>query len=191
MFQRAGGAETKDPRTAQSQLGLDVFQAPVPPDSPGAIVSKVNLLLFLLLPHGGELLLGAEAGVGPAFFHQFLGIDVVNLCPLPLAVGTVGAGISLYGSALVKEDAIVLKCVNQDLHGAGNLPLCVCIFHPEEQNAAGLVGHPLGDQALHQIAQVYEAGGTGSHPCDDRSGGYVPGGIPLLQGFRCLGHLGE
>ena len=50
MFQRAGGAETKDPRTAQSQLGLDVFQAPVPPDSPGAVVSKVNLLLFLLLP---------------------------------------------------------------------------------------------------------------------------------------------
>ena len=97
----------------------------------------------MLLTHGGKLFFCAEAGVSIALFYQFLGVDVINLRPLALPVGTISAHVPIHGSTFVKGDAIVLQGVDQHFHSSGNLPFGVGILHPEEQDAAGLVGHTL------------------------------------------------
>ena len=89
----SGGAEAKDPGAAHGQLSLNFFQAPVPPDRPGAVIAEIHLLLLLLLTHGGKLFFCAEAGVSIALFHQLLGVDVINLRPLALPVGTISAHV--------------------------------------------------------------------------------------------------
>ena len=101
---------------------------------------------------------------------------MVDLRPLPLAVGAVGPPVPGEGGSLVKGDAIVGQGFNEHLHRPGHFPLGVGILHPEEQHAAGLVGHALGDDTLHQVAQVDKAGGAGGHAGDNRPAGQGRGG---------------
>ena len=108
---------------------------------------------------------------------------------LALTVGAVGAGIAVDGRALVKVDAIVLQRIDEHLHGARHLTLGVRILHAEEQHAAGLVRHTLGDKALHKVAQMDKARGGGSHAGDDRALGKVAGGITRLKVFRRFRHV--
>ena len=116
---------------------------------------------------------------------------MVNGSPLTLAVGAVTAEVTVHGGSLIKVDAIVLQCVNQHLHCAGNLPLGVRILHTEKQHASALVGHPLGGEALHKVAQMDKAGGGGSHTGDDRALRHLTGGIHLFKGFGRVGNVGK
>ncbi len=185
----AGGAEPKHPGLARVQLGTDVLQRTVTPDGVRSIVAGGLLIGFLPFPHGVQLVLGAEAGVGHALGNQLLGVDVVDGRPLTLTVGAVKTVVAVHGGTLVKVDAVVLQGVDEHLHRAGNLPLGIGVLHPEEQNAAALVGHPLGGQALHQIAQVDKAGGGGSHPGDDGTLRDAAGGIFFFQRLRGFRHV--
>ena len=191
VFDAAGGAEAEHPGFSGIQLSLDLFQGAVTPDGIGAIIAGGFLVGLLLLPHGRKLLLGAEAGIGHALQNQLLGIDMVNVRSLPLMVGTVNAHISIQGCAFIKMNPVVLQGVDQNLHGAGDLPLGVRILHPEEQHAAALVGHTFRGQTLHQVAQMDEAGGGGSHPGDNSPFRKISGGETLLQGLRSIGYMGK
>ena len=116
---------------------------------------------------------------------------MINGSPLPLTVGTIIARITAHGGSFVKVNAIMLQCVNQHLYRAGNLPLGIGILHTQEQHASALVGHPLGGETLHQVAQMDKAGGRGGHTGDDRALGNLTGRILLLQGFRGVGYVGK
>ena len=83
----------------------------------------------------------------------------------------------------------MLQRVDEHLHGARHLALGVCILHAEEQHAAGLVCHTLGDKALHKVAQMDKARGGGSHAGNDRAFGKVAGGITRLKVFRRFRHV--
>ena len=187
----AGGAEPQHPGVARGQLRLNILHAPITPEGVGAVVAGGFLVGFLLFPHGGELFLGAEAGVGLAFHNQLFGVDMVDFRPLTLAVGAVGAVVSINGGALIKVDVVVLQGRNEHLHRAGNLPLGIGILHPEEQNAVCPVGHPLGDHALDQVAQVYKACGRGSHTGDHGALRQIALGEPCFQLLRRGGHIGK
>ena len=88
-------------------------------------------------------------------------------------------------------NVVVLQGFNQHLHRAGNLPLGVGVFHTEKQYAAGLMRHPLGDHALHQIAQMDKTGGGGRHPGADCAFRQFPPGILILNIFRRLRYVGK
>ena len=85
----------------------------------------------------------------------------------------------------------MLQRVDEHLHGARHLALGVRILHAEEQHAAGLVRHALGDQPLHQIAQMDKAGGGGSHTGDNSPFGHISGGIFFFQLLAGGGDIGE
>ena len=182
----AGGTEPQDPGLSCRQGRLHVLQRPVPPDGIFSVVACCLLVGLLLLPHGGQFFLRTEAGVSLALPDQPLGVDMVNIRPLALAVGAVIAGIPVHGGPFVKVDAVVLQRVDEDLHRTGDLPLGIGVLHPQEQHAAALVGHPLGGQALDQVAQVNKARRRGGHPGDHSPFRQVPGGIFRFQ--LCLGH---
>ena len=184
VFNAAGGAETEHPGVSGVQLGLNVLQGAVPPDGVLAIIAGVFLVGFLGFPHGGQLFFGAEAGVCLALRNQLLGVDMVDVRPLTLAVGAVDALIALHGGAFVKGNAVMLQGFDQHLHRTGNLPLGIGVLHPQEQYAAGLMGHPLGGQPLHQIAQMDKAGGGGSHPGDHSALRQLTGREALLHVLR-------
>ena len=185
------GAEAQHPAHSSIQLGFDVLQRTVTPDGILTIVAGGLLGGLLLFPHGGQLLFGAEAGIGHTLLHQLFGVHMVDVRPLPLAVGAVFSLVAIHSGALVKLDAIVLQGVNQHLHSPGNLPLGIGILYPQEQHTAALMGHALGGQALHQVAQVDKAGGGGSHAGNDGTLGHVPRGIFCFQLLRRHGDVGK
>ena len=187
----AGGAEPQHPGVTGGKLGADVLHGPVPPDGVITVVAGGLFIGLLLFPHGGELLLGAEAGVGLALRYQFLGEHMVDARPLPLAVGAVSPKVPIDGGTLVKVDVVVLQGVDEHLYRSGDLPLGIGILHPEEENAAGLVGHPLGDHALDQVAQVDKACGGGGHPGHHGPFRQVSLGEALLQLLGGGGHIGK
>ena len=191
VFDGAGGAEPQHPGISGVQLGLNIFQGAVTPEGVFAVIAGGLLVSLLLLPHGGQLLLRAEAGIGHSLGNQLFGVYMVDLRTLTLTVGAVIAVVAVHGCALVKVDAVVLQSVDEHLHRAGDLPLCVRVLHPQEQHAAALMGHPLRGQALHQIAQMDKAGGGGGHPGDDSPFGQLPGRVFFFQRLRCFCHVGE
>ena len=191
VFNGAGGAEAQHPRLACGNGRLDILDGTVTPYGIFAVVAKVDLFGLLLGAHGSQLLLGTEAGVGITLQDELLGVDVVDRGALALAIGAVSAGIAVDGRALVKVDAIVLQRVDEHLHGARHLALGVRILHAEEQHAAGLVRHALGDKTLHKVAQMDKARGGGSHAGNDRALGKVAGGITRLKVFRRFRHVRE
>ena len=85
----------------------------------------------------------------------------------------------------------MLQRIDQHLNRTGNLALGVGILHAQKQDTAGLVRHALGNESLHQIAQMDKAGGGGRHAGDDRAFGKAAGRIALLQLLRRFGHLRE
>ena len=191
IFNGAGAAEPQNPGLSGIQLCLNVLHGTVTPGGVFAIVAGGFLICFLLLPHGGQLFLGAEAGVSLALRDKLLGIYMVNGGSLALTVGAIQAVVTIVGSAFVKLNAIVLEGVDQHLHGTGDLPLGIGVLHAKEQNAAGLVSHTLGGQSLHQVAQVNKTGGRGGHTGNNCPFGDISGGEPLFQSFRRVGHIGE
>ena len=189
IFDGAGGAEPKHPGLSGIQLSPDVLHRPVTPESVAAIVAGGFLGGLLLFPHGIQLFFCAEAGIGHALGNQLFGIDMIDGRPLALTVGTIDAVIAVHGSALVKVNAVVLECLDEHLHRTGNLPLGIGVLHPQEQHAAALMGHPLGGQSLHQVAQVDKARGGRCHSGDYRALRQIPERIfffQSLRGFRDL-----
>ena len=190
IFNRTGASETQYPGVAGIQLSLDVLQTAIPPDGILAVVAKVHLGLFLLLSHGSQLFLSAEAGVGLAFRHQFFGEYMVNSSPLALLVWAVGAAVAVFGKALVKLNAVVLQGVDENLHSAGDLSLGVSILHPQEQHTAALVAHSLRNSALYKVAQVDKTGGRGGHAGNDRALRQAAGreaGVHIRRRVRYMG----
>ena len=76
---------------------------------------------------------------------------MVDAGSLPLTVGAVQAIVTIMGGAFIEMDAVVLQGLDEYLHSAGDFPLGIGIFHPQEQHTAALVGHALGDGSLDQI----------------------------------------
>ena len=184
VFNAAGGAEPEHPGVSGVQLSLDVLQGAIPPDGVLAVIAGVFLVGLLGFPHGGQFLFRTEAGICLALRNQLLGVDMVDVCPLTLAVRTVNAIVALHGGAFVKGNAVMLQGFDQHLHRTGNFPLGIGVLHPKEQHAAGLVGHPLGGQPLHQIAQMDKTGGGGGHPGDHSALRQLTGREALLHGLR-------
>ena len=85
----------------------------------------------------------------------------------------------------------MLQGVNEHFHRAGNLSFCVGVLHPQEEHAAALMGHALGGQSLHQIAQMDEAGRGGGHPGDHCALGQLSGGIFFFERLRGFCHVRE
>ena len=116
---------------------------------------------------------------------------MVDCGSLALAVGAVSAVVAVNGSAFIKIDIVKFQGVDQHLNCAGNFPLGIGVLHPEKQHAAGLVGHPLGNGALHQVAQMDKAGGGGGHPGYNRALGQAALGKTRFQFLRRCGYVGE
>ena len=116
---------------------------------------------------------------------------MVDLCALTLAVGAVSAVVTGDGRALVKVDAVVLERVDQHLDRTGNLALGIRVLHAQKQHAAGLVRHALGDQPLHQIAQMDKAGGRGRHARDNCAFRQIARREALFHVFRRRRDVGE
>ena len=125
----------------------------------------------------------------PFLRYQFLGENVVNCCSLTLTVGAIQAVIAFNGGAFIKIDVVVLQRVDQYFHSAGTLTLGVSVFHPQEQNAAALVGHPLGDHTLNQIAQMDKTGRGRSHTGHDGAFGQFTLGKTCLDFLGRFGHI--
>ena len=191
VLNRAGGAETKHPGGAFLQLLLNFLQGAVTPHGVLAVVACGLLVGLLFFPHGSQFLFRAEAGIGLSLGHQLFGVDMVNSGPLTLAVGAVNAVVTIHCGAFVKMNTIMLQGVDQNLHSSGNLPLSIGILHPQKQNAAALMRHALGGQALNQVAQVDKSGGRGGHTGDNRAFRYIPQGKSGLQIFRSIRYIRE
>ena len=174
-----------------AELGLNVLHRTVTPEGIGAPVAEVVLGGLLLFMHGGQLILRAEAGVSLALLHQLFGIHMVNGGTPALTVRAVAAVVTVNGGTFVKADVIVAQSVDEHLYGTGHFPFRVRILHPQEQHTAALVAQPLGDGALHQIAQMDKAGGGGSHTGDDCTLREISCGEACLQILRCVGHIGK
>ena len=191
VFDAAGGTKAKDPGLSGRQLCLNVCHGTVTPNGVGSIIAGGFFLCLLLLPDGVQFLLRAEARVGHPLRNQLLGVDVINPGPLALTVRTVNAVVTIDGCPFIETDIIMLQRVDEYLHGAGDLPLGVGVLHPEKQHASGLVSHPFGNHALHQIAQMHKAGRGRRHPGDHSSFRQVPLGKPCFHFLRSLGHIGK
>ena len=187
----AGGTEPEHPGHSRVNLSADLLQGAITPDGVFSVITGGLLGSFLLFPHGGQLFFRAEAGIGHALLHQLFGINVVNVRPLPLIIGAICAAVTVCGGALIKLNAVMLQRFNQHLYRTGNLPLGIGVLHPQEQNAAALMGHTLGGQALDQIAQMDKTGGGGGHAGDDGALGYISGRKFLLQLLRRHGDIGK
>ena len=111
--------------------------------------------------------------------------------PLALTVRTVVAAVAVNGCALIKVDVVVLQGADEHFHSAGNLPLGIGVLHPQEQYAAALMGHPFGDHALHQVAQVDKTGGGGGHAGDYRTLGHLTLGKTRFHLLGRFGHIGK
>ena len=183
----AGRTETQHPGIALIQLLPDVFHGTVTPHGVFSVIAGGFLGSFLLLSNGGKLLLGAEAGISLSFGYKLLGENMVDGGSLALAVGSVKTAVAGVGGAFVKADAVVGQGVNQHFNGAGDFSLGVGIFHAQEQHAAALVGHPLGNHALNQVAKVDKTGGGGGHTGNNGSFGKTTG---RESGFQVLGGIG-
>ena len=181
VFDGAGGAETQHPGLAGRDCRLDVLNGTVAPDRVFAVIAEIHLSCFLLCAHFGQIFFGAEAGIGIALLHQLPGIDMVNIRALTLTVGAVAAVVAVDGGAFVKGDAVVLQGADEHLHRPRNLTLGVGILYAQKQNAAGLMSHALGHQALHQIAQMDKARGGGGHARNDRALRCIAGRKAFLQ----------
>ena len=53
------------------------------------------------------------------------------------------------------------------------------------------MSHPLGGQALDQVAKVDKTGGGGSHTGDDSTLGNISQGETVLQHFGGIRHMGK
>ena len=185
------GTEPQDPRISGGQLCLNILHGTVTPDGVFAVVAGGLLVRFLFFPKGGQLVLCAEAGVGFALGHQLFGINVVNCGSLTLTVGAISAVVAVHGGAFVKVDVVEFQGVDEHLHRTGNLPLGIGVLYPEVQHAAGLVGHPFRNRALHQIAQMDKSGRGGSHSGNHRTLGKITLGEPGFQLLGSFGHVGK
>ena len=184
MLDAALGTEADDIRRALGKLRLDVLHRAVAPDGVLAVVAEVLLVFLLLLVCGGELFLGAEAGVRHAALNEALDEGLVDLGTLALAVGAVDAGLAVGGRALVERQAERLECVNDHLHAALDLTLAVGILDAQIENALGLVREALVYECAVQVAEVHEARGARAHTGDLRAFGQVALRIACLDVLR-------
>ena len=180
----AGGTEPENPGLPGINLCLNILHGTVTPDGVLSVVACGFLVLLLLFPHGRELFLRAEAGVGLPLGDKLLGIDMINVSPLTLAVGAVCAVVAVHGGTLIKVNAIMLQCVDEHFHSPGDFPFGVGILNTKKQHTAGLVGHPFTGQSLNQITQVDKSGGGWSHPGDDGAFRKITGREPLFKILR-------
>ena len=110
---------------------------------------------------------------------------------LALAVRAVGAVVAVDRRALVKDDAVMMQRVDEHLDRAGHLALGVGVLHAQEEHAAGLMRHALGDQTLNQISEMHEARRRRRHARHDRALGQLALRIARLERVRRLGHVRE
>ena len=196
LFRVAHTLIAQHPGPALGQLFFYLLQRQIPAFGEGAVIAEIELLGLLLLPQSGQLLLRAEAGVGPALFDQVFGHGLIYLLPLPLTVGAVVAPVFRL-SRLVQQHALVeghaekVHHGQQGLHRARHFPLGVGVLHPEDDETAALVGQPFADGGVVQVAQMHEAGGRRADAGDLGALGQVPRREGRLHIFRGLIYVGE
>ncbi len=148
------------------------------------MIAGQGLFRFLLFADGGQVLFGAEAGIGQAALHQFLTKSLVDRASTALLVGAVIAlFLGLAHHALVKFHAEITQARDDAGDAVLHFPLLVGVLDAQDDPAAALVGQPLVDQGGEQTADVEKAGGAGGKPGDHGPLGQVPGRIDLCEIF--------
>ena len=155
----------------------------------GFPVLRFVFRLFIGVQRFLELLFRGKDGIGPAFADEFLRVDLIDVLPLGLLERSVRSAVDdvsvrVFRRTLVEFDVIAGERPDQRLRRAGDLPLGVGVFDPQEKDAAGLMGQTFVDHHLIHAAEVDESGRAGSEPrhlCAFRQRSRR---IPLLNVFR-------
>ena len=148
VFNGAVRTEAKHERRAFFELGFDFLNGFVAPFCIFAIVAEVFLGGGLRFVDGGQLFFAAEARIRKSFFHQFFSKGVINFCSLALAIGAIVSLVTIFGSAFIKENMIVAKCIDQNLNCARDFALGVGVFNAKEEHTLALMRQSFADKAL-------------------------------------------
>ncbi len=150
-----GDVLADDPGLARVQLRLDLL-----PGQVQAVLVVLEGLALLLgrLAAGVQALLGAEAVIGVAGFHQLFGEGHVGVLALGLHIGAAGAA---HVRTLVVAQPGGGHGFVDDLHRAGDLALLVGVLDAQYELAPGAAGIQIGVQRGAQVAQVHVARGAG------------------------------
>jgi hypothetical protein len=144
----------------------------------GSVVARRKLGGELRFAHRVEFFGGLEGAIGGAVGEQDRGVLAVDLRPLRLTIGAVGAADV---GAFVPGEAEPVERVEDLLLGGGDEAGAVGVFDAEDELAATLAGVDEVEQADVGGADVGVAGGRGSDADSDwiahgGTGGW--GGVP-------------
>ena len=106
-----------------------------------------------------QFLLGAEAGIGRALFHQLQRVGHVQIPPLGLDIGAV---IAAHVRAFVVVQPGQTHALVNHIHRARDFPFLVGVLNAQDELAAVLAGEQIGVQGGAQAAQMQVAGRAGS-----------------------------
>ncbi len=105
------------------------------------MIAGQGLFRLLLLADGGQVLFGAEAGIGQAALHQFLAEGLINGPTAALLVGAVIAlFLGLAHHALVKFHAEIAQAGHDAGDTVLHFPLFVGVLDAKDDLSAALVG---------------------------------------------------
>ena len=153
---------------ARRDTGFHLAQGGVAVYRPAPIVAEIRLFGGLLFADGGELLLGAEAGIRLPLPDEPFGVGPIDPLALTLPVGAVGAVVAVGRRALVEGELVVGKDLEDRFDRAGHLAFLVGVLDAQVEDAAALVGEAFVRDRAEEVPKVHEAGGAGGHAGDLR-----------------------
>ena len=153
-----GDLLTDDVGFPSGQLGVDLLLAQV---AAVAVVFGHFALGGSGFPQLFQALLGAEAAIGQALFHQQLGVFLIIGHPLGLDIGANGAA---HVGAFVVVQVAALHGALDDGHSVLYLPLLVGILDAQDEFALVVAGDEVGVEGGAQVAHMHIAGGRGGKP---------------------------
>ena len=112
-----------------------------------------------------QALLGAEAVISLALFHQLLCIGLIK--PQPFALG-VGAGRAAHVGAFVMLEAHLAEGIIDNVYSAVYEAFLVGILYTQYKLPTLGLCHQVGVQRRAQVAHMHEARRAGREPCPDR-----------------------
>ena len=133
-------------------------------------------------PHLLQPVLVAEAVVGGALLHQFLGVALEHPHPLALDIRPHRAADI---RALVPDQPGLPQGVVDDIHRPLHVPLLVGVLDAQQEGASLVLGGEVGVKSGAQVAHVHVAGGAGGEACPDLVKFHL-----FLTTFFCLNRLG-
>ena len=130
--------------------------------STGVLDGSLGSFTFGFILGGGtafiQFFLGAEAIVGRALFHQFLGIGQIHILAVRLHIGAV---IAAHIGAFIPIHAAALEGIVDHFGGAFHKALLVGILNAQDEFSAHLLGVQVIVKRGAHAAQVHKARGGG------------------------------